>query len=147
MRLSSFIYKYSVSVPEDSRDAVIIDVDFSALFPTPTSRVVLLYAALSGMRQNVGGPMSAPGEFAARLVGNFNENNDPVYTISVPRPGDSIFAFPGLTFSSSVPFIPTENTSIFCPVTFQIEFLPSSAQGSTPNDILEMFVTLGFRQV
>jgi len=147
MRLSSFIYQYSVTPPEDSRDAVIVDVDFSVLFPTPTSRVVLLYAALSGMRQNVGGIMNAPGEFAARLIGDFNANNDPVYSISIARAGDSINPFDGLTFSSSQPFIPTENTSIFCPVNFQIEFLPSNAKGSTPNDILEMFVTLGFRQV
>lgn len=147
MKLSSFQYEYSVTVPEDTRDPVVIDCDFSALFPTPTSKVVLLYAALSGMRQNIGGAMSEPGAFAARLLGDFNVNNDPIYTVAVPRPGDSITPFDGLTFSSSQPFIPTENTTIFCPVTFQIEFLPSNAKGSTPNDILEMFVTLGFRTV
>jgi len=147
MRLSSFIYEYSVAALGESRDSVIIDVDFSALFPTPTTKVVLLYASLSGMRQNVGGAMGSPGEFAARLIGNFNANNDPVYTIAVPRAGDSISPFDGFTFSSRVPFIPTENTTILCPVNFQIEFLPSNAKGSTPNDILEMFVTLGFRQV
>jgi len=147
MRLSSFIYQYSVTVPEDTRDSVIIDCDFSALFPTPTSRVVLLYVGLSGMRQNVGGAMTAPGEFLARLLGDFNANNDPVYTVAVPRAGDAIAPFDGFTFSSSVPFIPTENTSIFCPVNFQIEFLPSNAKGATPNDIIEMSVTIGFRQV
>jgi len=93
MRLSSFQYEYQVVVPEDSRDPVVIDCDFSALFPLPSSGVVLLYASLSGMRQNVGGPMNAPGEFAARLLGNFNVNNDPVYTVAVPRPGDSITPF------------------------------------------------------
>jgi len=147
MKLSSFIYQYAVTVPEDTRDAVLIDCDFSALFPTPTSKVVLLYAALSGMRQNTSGAMSEPGEFAARLLGSFNANNDPIYTIAVPRAGDTINPFDGLTFSSSVPFIPTENTSIFCPVNFQIEFLPSNAKGGTPNDIIEMFVTLGFRTI
>jgi len=147
MKLSSFIYQFSVTPPEDTRDPVVIDCDFSALFPTPTSKVVLLYVALAGMRQNVGGAMSEPGAFAARLIGNFNANNDPIYTISSPRPGDSINPFDGFTFSSSQPFIPTENTTIFCPVTFQIEFLPSNAKGATPNDVLEMSVTIGFRTV
>jgi len=148
MRLTSFIYQYILPVAGDTRDPVIIDCDFSALFPTPTSKVVLLYAALSGMRHNTGGPpMGDPGAFSARLLGDFNSNNDPVYTISSPRAGDSIASFDGLSFSSSIPFIPTENTTIFCPVTFQIEFLPSSHKGDNVGDLLEMFCTIGFRTV
>jgi len=147
MRLSSFLFTFAASAGLDTRDSVIIDCDFSTLFPDPDSKVVLLYASLSGMRQNVGGIMNSPGEFAARLLGNFNANNDPVYSVNVPRVGDLVNPFDGLTFSSSQPFIPTENTSIFMPVNFQIEFLPSNAKGNTPNDILDMFVTIGFRQV
>jgi len=147
MQTSSFVYKFDTVVPGDTRDAVIIDCDFTAVVASPTSKVVLLYLSLSGMRQNSAGSLEGSDEFSARLLGNFNSNNLPSYTISVPRPGDSINQFDGLAFSSSNPFIPSNDTPVLIPPLFQIEFFPSNAKGATPNDILEMFVTIGFRVV
>lgn len=148
MITSSFKYEFIVPVPaDDTRDPVIIDVDFNPVFPNPSSIVRLLYIALSGMRQNNAGAanMTAPGEFSARLIGNFDSNNSPLFTVAIPKPGDSINSFDGITISSNAPYNPLLDTyPINLPRTFSIEFIPSSEKGAIPGDMITMFCTLGY---
>jgi len=147
METTSFIYTYIVPLSGETRQPVILDVDFNPVFPGSRSKVVLLYVALSGMRQNQAGAMSSPGSFSARLLGSFNSSNLPVYTVAAPRSGDSVAQFNGLAFSSNTPFIPTNDTPLQIPRTFQIEFLPSNQRGDKSGDEITMYCTIGFRVV
>jgi len=145
MNTSSIVYQYTNALPNDTRDPVKIDVDFNPVFPGPDSRVRLLYLGISGMRQNQAGNMAGSGDFSARLIGNLGSINTPIYTVAVPRPGDSIAQFDGIAFSSSNPlYISSFDPTLELPRTFQIEFLPSNTKGATPNDTLTMYVTIGF---
>jgi len=145
MITSSFVYTYDVPalLPGDTRDPVIIDVDFSAVIPG-RSKAYLVYLALIGMRQNDAGAMSSPGAFSARLLGDFESDNTPIYSINSPtRTGAAIAAFNGITIGSNSPlYLDFENWNI--PRNFQIEFFPSNAQGRTENDILTMYFTIGY---
>jgi len=151
MTTSSFTYEFIVPVgppADDTRDPVIIDVDFSPVFATPSSIVRLVYIALSGMRKNNTGAaatMSSPADFSVRLLGNFDSNNAPLFTVAIPKPGDSINPFDGITLSANNPYNPLLDTyPITLPRTFQIEFNPSSQPGATPNDKITMFFTIGY---
>ena len=148
MKISSFLYDYVVPVSGDTRDSVILDCDFSAEFPGGRSKVVLLYIGLIGMRQNVSGSIDSPGDFSARILGDLGSSNLPVYTVTAPRTGDSVAQFNGLTVSTKSPFVaPDQNSVIFLPRNFQIEFLPSNTKGDTTNDHLLMFCSIGFRVI
>jgi len=146
MIISSFFYDYVVPAAGDTREQVILDCDFSAVFPGGRSKVVLLYIGLVGMRQNVSGPIDSPADFSARILGDLGSNNLPVYTVTAPRSGDSVTQFNGLTVSTRNPFVaPDQNNVIFLPRNFQIEFLPSNTKGDTTDDNLLMFCSIGFR--
>jgi len=147
METTSIVYSFIVPIAGETRQPVILDVDFNPVFPGGRSNVVLLYLSLSGMRQNAIGAMSSPGSFSARLIGSFSSNNSPVYSVAAPRSGDSVAQFDGLAFSSSSPFIPTNDTPLQIPRLFQIEFLPSNQRGDQPGDEIIMYCTIGFRVV
>jgi len=145
MNTSSIIYEYDNVPPGDTRDPVIIDVDFNPVFPGPDSRLMLLYLGISGMRQNAAGNMQSSGDFSARLIGFLSSINTGIYTVNAPRPGDSIAQFDGIAFSNSNPLVfPGFDPLLELPRTFQIEFIPSNQQGITPNDFLTMYLTIGF---
>jgi len=146
MITSSFQYDITIVAPpgEDTRQAVTLDCDFGPVFPAPSSRVVLAYIGLSGIRQNNAGNLTGSADFSARFIGDFNSLNTPIYSITVPRSGDSIVQFNGLSLSTDFPFIPNEQSTILLPANFQIEFIPGNAQGQAVGDMLSMFVTIGF---
>lgn len=147
MQFSSLTYNYVVPAIGETRQPVILDVDFGPLFPGGRSKIVLRYLAVSGMRQNVAGTMTSPGEFSIRLIGDFNQNNTPIYSVAAPRSGDSVVQFDGITLAFQTPFEMNDYNGIFMPRNFQLEFIPSSSRGDTIGDTLNMFVTFGFEVI
>jgi len=147
MNTVSFIYNFVTAPGEDTRDSVVIDIDFSTVIAAnPNSAIILESVLLSGSRQNVAGGVEITESFAARLIGDFNSNGTVTANISVPRPGDSIALFQGIAFSNSSPFY-TEGifSDIQIPATFQLEIIPSNRQGNVPNDQLTFSFTIVYR--
>jgi len=147
MITTSFIYQFTAPAAGNTRESVIIDCDFNAVFINPSSQLVLEYAALSGMRQNNAGLMSDSGSFSARLIGLFDVENSPIFVINTPRAGDSIAAFDGISISPNNPFIPGPESTVLIPKLFQIEFIPSNSPGNSPGDELTMYFTIGYSLV
>jgi len=146
MEIASFIYDYSVGVGpgSDSRDPVLLDIDFSAVIAANLNSPLILQAVLiSGVRHNVNGANEITESFAARLIGDFNSNGLVIVTITSPRAGDSIAGFQGIAFSNNSPFYSDANIAdIRIPPTFQLEFIPSNRAGSVPSDQLTIFFSI-----
>jgi len=147
MNTVSFIYNFVTAPGEDTRDPVVIDIDFSTVFAAnPNSAIILVSVLMSGNRQNVAGGVEITESFAARLIGDFNSNGTVTANIAVPRPGDSISLFQGIAFSNSSPFYTEGNFSdIEIPSTFQLEIVPSNRQGNVPNDTLTFSFSIVYR--
>jgi len=146
MDIASFIYTYTV-VAGDTRETVILDIDFNTVqAANPNSKIILEALLMSGMRQNVSGAAELTESFSGRLIGNFNSNTTVVASIVVPRAGDRIARFRGIAFSTTSPFYSQgEFADIAIPSTFQLEFIPSNRSGSTTDDQLTLFFSIVYR--
>jgi len=147
MIFASFRYTFLRQASGDTRDTVLIDMDFNALYQHIPDQLVLLgYASVVGTRKDATGS-SVPGglEFACRLIGNFNETFNVPATIVLPaRPDDAIALFNGICFSSQAPFVAPPRAQILMPPSFQVEMDPSSAGQSISGDDITLLCTIGY---
>jgi len=143
---TSFIYQFTIQPPPgDTRDPVVLDIDFQPLYDAfPGANIFLEGVSLSGTRQDVAGNTEIIESFAAKLIGDFGSNNLPTAVVATPRPGDSIVHFNGWVFSSAFPLDTKEDLPLI-PANFQLEFSPSNISGSTVNDVITVSFTIGFR--
>jgi len=147
MIFNSLFYRYVVTAASgNTRDAVLIDCDFTSLYQiNPDHLIVLGYAAVSGQRQQDNGfNINSSEAFACRLIGAFNESHNVGFSIVTPRAGDSVVNFSGITFGSNYPFVAPDNARILMPPSFQLEFIPSSLDQTTDGDTLDLFFTIGY---
>jgi len=144
MIFSSFLYEFIRGAVGDTNDIVVIDMDFRALYQISDKLVILGFASLSGQRKDAGGFNVNDNSYAVRLIGNFNETNNIVATVAVPRVGDSIVLYNGISFSSTAPFYAPKDSKILMPATFQVEFDPSSLAQSAAGDSIRVCATIGY---
>jgi len=145
---TSFTYQFIIQPPPgDTRDPVLLDINFQPLFDAnPGQTVFLEFVSLSGTRQDVAGNTEIIESFAAKLIGDFAANNLPTAIVNSPRPGDSIVNFDGWVFSSGFPLDTKEDLPLM-PANFQLEFSPSNIKGATLNDVITVSFTIGFRML
>jgi len=146
MIFASFRYIFVKGASGDTRDTVLIDMDFRSLYQINPDHLVLLgYASLVGQRQDAtGSSVSGGAEYACRLIGNFNETFNVDASIVVARTGDGIALFNGIAFSSQAPFLAPAGAQILMPATFQVEFQPSSQGQNISGDDITILCTIGY---
>jgi len=147
MIFASFRYTFLRQASGDTRDTVLIDMDFRSLYQINPDHLVLLgYASVTGTRKDATGSSVPQGmDFACRLIGNFNETFNVVPTIVLPvRPNDDIALFNGIAFSNYSPFVAPPDAQILMPPSFQVEMDPSSSGQSISGDDMVLLCTIGY---